>query len=53
MLHLSRSGRLLGERTELTGHGRLRTAAVAPNGDLLVTTDNGGGRDVILRVHPR
>lgn len=52
MLHLSRGGRLLGERTELTGHGRLRTAVVAPNGDLLVTTDDGDGRDVVLRVHP-
>ena len=53
MLHFARDGRLLGERTELTGHGRLRTAVVARNGDLLVTTDNGDGRDVILRVHPR
>ncbi|MFI2707151.1 PQQ-dependent sugar dehydrogenase, partial [Nocardioides sp. CER28] len=53
MLHFSLSGRLLAERTELTGHGRLRTAVVAPNGDLFVTTDNGDGRDVILRVHPR
>ena len=52
MLRFDRSGRLLQERTELTGHGRLRTAVVARNGDLLVTTDNGGGRDVILRVHP-
>ena len=53
MLHLSRAGRLISERTELTGHGRLRTAVAAPNGDLLVTTDNGDGHDVILRVHPR
>jgi glucose/arabinose dehydrogenase len=52
MLQFDRSGRLLQERTELTGHGRLRTAVVARNGDLLVTTDNGGGQDVILRVHP-
>ena len=27
--------------------------ASAENGDLLVTTDNGGGNDVILRVSPR
>jgi glucose/arabinose dehydrogenase len=53
MLHFDRSGRLLRERTELSGHGRLRTAVVARNGDLLVTTDNGGGEDVILRVHPQ
>jgi glucose/arabinose dehydrogenase len=33
--------------------GRIRTAVQASNGDLLVTTDNGGGNDVILRVSPR
>ncbi|QIG42848.1 PQQ-dependent sugar dehydrogenase [Nocardioides anomalus] len=33
--------------------GRIRTAVQASNGDLLVTTDNGGGNDVILRVRPR
>jgi len=53
LLHLSRSGRLLDEHTALTGYGRLRNASVARNGDLLVTTDNGGGQDLILRVHPR
>jgi glucose/arabinose dehydrogenase len=52
MLRFDRSGRFLQQRVELTGHGRLRTAVVAPNGDLFVTTDNGAGRDVILRVHP-
>ena len=52
MLRFDRHGRLLDERTELTTYGRLRTAVVAGNGDLLVTTDNGGGRDVVLRVHP-
>ena len=36
----------------LTNHGRIRTAVVAPNGDLIVTTDNGHGRDVLLRVQP-
>lgn len=33
--------------------GRLRSITQLPNGDLLVTTDNGGGNDVVLRVHPR
>lgn len=33
--------------------GRLRSVTVAPGGDLLVTTSNGGGRDVVLRVSPR
>ncbi|WP_459984181.1 PQQ-dependent sugar dehydrogenase [Nocardioides sp. AN3] len=52
MLRFDSAGRFVRERTELTGHGRLRTAVVAANGDLLVTTDNGNGDDVILRVHP-
>ncbi|WP_206444117.1 PQQ-dependent sugar dehydrogenase [Nocardioides turkmenicus] len=34
-------------------HGRLRTVSPAADGDLLVTTDNGGGEDVLLRVTPR
>jgi glucose/arabinose dehydrogenase len=37
----------------LRGHGRIRQVSNASNGDLLVTTDNGGGHDVILRVSPR
>jgi glucose/arabinose dehydrogenase len=37
----------------LTRAGRLRAVTKAPNGDLFVTTDNGGGQDRILRVSPR
>ena len=33
--------------------GRIRTVVDAPNGDLLITTDNGNGQDVLLRVKPR
>lgn len=33
--------------------GRLRSVTVAPNHDLLVTTDNGNGSDAVLRVSPR
>jgi glucose/arabinose dehydrogenase len=33
--------------------GRIRQVSSSENGDLLVTTDNGGGSDVILRVSPR
>jgi aldose sugar dehydrogenase len=36
----------------LTHAGRLRAVTTAPNGDLLVTTDNGSGQDRILRVRP-
>jgi glucose/arabinose dehydrogenase len=37
----------------LQQYGRLRSVTVAPNHDLLITTDNGSGNDVILRVSPR
>jgi glucose/arabinose dehydrogenase len=53
LLHFDASGRLLAERHAVRNRGRLRTAVVAPDGALLVTTDNGGGRDVVLRVRPR
>ncbi|MBB6629854.1 PQQ-dependent sugar dehydrogenase [Nocardioides sp. KIGAM211] len=33
--------------------GRLRSVTQIPGGDLLITTDNGYGEDVVLRVHPR
>ncbi|HEY2877379.1 PQQ-dependent sugar dehydrogenase [Nocardioides sp.] len=36
----------------LTHAGRLRAVTTAPNGDLLVTTDNGSGRDKVLRISP-
>jgi glucose/arabinose dehydrogenase len=36
----------------LKRHGRLRSVTSARNGDLLVTTSN-GGRDAVLRVRPR
>ena len=53
LLRFDRAGRLLRETHAVRGRGRLRTAVVAPDGSLLVTTDNGGGRDVVLRVRPR
>ncbi|MEP9383000.1 PQQ-dependent sugar dehydrogenase [Nocardioides cheoyonin] len=52
-LSFSAKGKLVAQRVRLTHRGRIRTAVVAPNGDLLVTTDRGGGKDVVLRVHPR
>jgi glucose/arabinose dehydrogenase len=36
----------------LTGFGRLRTPVQGPDGNLYVTTSNGGGADSILRVVP-
>ena len=37
----------------LRQYGRIRQVSSSSNGDLLVTTDNGGGNDVILRVSPK
>jgi glucose/arabinose dehydrogenase len=53
LLQFDQRGRLVRERHAVRGRGRLRTAVVAPDGSLLVTTDNGGGRDVVLQVRPR
>ena len=49
------NGKLLRLRapSDLRRYGRIRQVSNASNGDLLVTTDNGGGDDVILRVSPR
>lgn len=48
-------GRLKNVRipAELREHGRIRQVVRAPGNDLLVLTDNGDGRDVMLRVSPR
>jgi len=53
-IRFDRAGRLVGVRTPpaLRQFGRLRSVSTAPNGDLLVTTSNGGGRDRVLRVTP-
>jgi glucose/arabinose dehydrogenase len=37
----------------LTTQGRVRAVTTLPNGDMLVTTDNGSGNDKLLRVSPR
>lgn len=48
------AGRLAWTRSpaELRTRGRLRDVTALRDGSLLVTTDNGGGRDVVLRVRP-
>jgi glucose/arabinose dehydrogenase len=49
------AGKLQKVRTPkaLRQYGRIRQVVQSANGDLLVTTDNGGGNDVILRVRPK
>ena len=39
--------------TALRKFGRLRSVTQLGNGDLLVTTANGAGRDAVLRIRPR
>jgi hypothetical protein len=38
--------------TALRSYGRLRSVTQLGNGDLVVTTSNGGGNDRVLRVRP-
>ncbi len=54
-LTFDKSGKLQKVRAPraLRQYGRIRQVSSAENGDLLVTTDNGGGDDVILRVSPK
>jgi glucose/arabinose dehydrogenase len=54
-LTFNAKGKLQKVRTPraLKQFGRIRQVVQSANGDLLVTTDNGGGNDVILRVSPR
>jgi glucose/arabinose dehydrogenase len=55
-LRFGADNRLIGVRTPpvLAGdYGRLRSVVQAKSGALLVTTGNGGGNDVILKVTPR
>lgn len=51
-LTFDKSGHLVRARAPqaLRQFGRLRSVTLAPNHDLLVTTDNGNGNDAILRV---
>ncbi len=47
-------GRFQGMRVPraMRQHGRLRSVTQVPGGALIVSTDNGGGNDVLLRVTP-
>jgi glucose/arabinose dehydrogenase len=59
-LKFDASGKFLGKRVPRVlntniagqGYGRLRAVTSLPNGDLLITTDNGSSSDVVLRVRP-
>ena len=42
----------IGTTFEHAGRGRLRSAVQGPDGNLYVSTDNGGGNDAILRAVP-
>jgi glucose/arabinose dehydrogenase len=46
------AGNITGSVTALTSYGRLRSVVQGPDGNLYVSTDNGGNADVILRVTP-
>ncbi|MGE0795932.1 MAG: PQQ-dependent sugar dehydrogenase, partial [Acidimicrobiia bacterium] len=52
LLFLDAAGKAVGDHRFLTGHGRLRDVTLGPDGALYVTTSNGGGADVVLRVAP-
>ncbi|MGI8646578.1 MAG: PQQ-dependent sugar dehydrogenase, partial [Nocardioides sp.] len=54
-LRFTKAGQLRQELAPaaLRAFGRLRSVTTASNGDLLVTTANGGGSDAVLRVRPR
>jgi len=49
---LDGQGRVVDTTKSFTGHGRLRSPVQGPDGDLYITTDNGGGNDKILRLSP-
>lgn len=54
-MRFAAGGRLLSTRTPaaLRRFGRLRAVTQSPDGSLLVTTDNGDGRDAVLRIRKR
>jgi glucose/arabinose dehydrogenase len=54
ILSFDESGKLTDDNSPevMREYGRLRTVSLTADGDLLITTDN-GGEDVLLRVTPR
>ena len=53
-IKLDADGKLVGVKIPpaLKGYGRLRAVTALGDGSLLITTDNGNNRDVVLRVRP-
>ena len=49
---LDQQGRVVDAGAAITNRGRLRSPVQGPDGNLYITTDNGGGADVILKVVP-
>ena len=52
VIHLDDVGAVTATETTLTNFGRLRTPVQGPDGNLYVTTANGGGNDVVIRIRP-
>jgi glucose/arabinose dehydrogenase len=52
VLLIDEHGVVTGTRQAVTNRGRLRQPVQGPDGNLYVTTDNGGGADVILKITP-
>ena len=50
VFYVAANGAIAGSNTVLTTYGRLRSVVQGPDGDLYISTDNGGGNDVVLRV---
>lgn len=49
---LDNAGRPLAQQATVTNFGRLRSPVLGPDGNLYVTTSNGGGNDRIIRITP-
>ena len=52
VFYTAQSGAIVWSNTVLTDRGRLRSIVQGPDGNLYISTDNGGGNDVVLRLTP-